>query len=266
MESLGIIAGNGRFPFILAQAARERGDRVIAVGHKGHTEAELEKFVDQFHLVEVGQLGKIIETFKQAGVTQVVMAGSLAKSAMYSQANPDSKGFEAMAKLRNRKDDVILRAVAEELEKEGMRVREATAYLSFLLAPNGCLTSRQPDERELEDIRFGWEIAKEIGRLDIGQSVVVKDKAVLAVEAIDGTDATIRRGTALSGPGAVVVKVSKPNQDIRFDLPVVGLTTVSVLAEGRASALALEAQRTIIFDKGKVIQAANHAGLAILSL
>ena len=266
MESLGIIAGNGKFPFILAQAARERGDRVIAVGHKGHTEAELEKYVDQFHLVEVGQLGRIIEIFKQARVSQVVMGGSLAKNTMYSQAKPDSRGLQAMAKLKNRKDDVILRAVAEELEKEGMRVVESTSCLSSLLAPVGCLTGRQPDDREMEDIRFGWEVAKEVGRLDIGQSVVVKDKAVLAVEAIEGTDATIRRGTALSGPGAVVVKVSKPNQDIRFDLPVVGLDTVAVLAEGQASALAIEAQRTIVFDKEKAIQAANRAGIAILSL
>lgn len=264
-EKLGLIAGQGRFPLIVARAAREQGILVVAVAHQGQSLPELEKEVDEIHWVKVGQLGKLIQVLKSREVREAVMAGGIAKGVMYRDLAPDMRGLAMMAQLQSRNDDVILRAVAAELEKEGITVRESTRYISSLLAPKGCLTRRPPTERELDDILFGWETAKEMGRLDIGQTIVIKDKAVLAVEAIEGTDAAIRRGASFAGPGAVVVKVSKPKQDTRFDLPVVGLQTVRVLAETQVSALAVEAERTIIFDREPMVTLADQVGLAIVA-
>lgn len=266
METIGLIAGEGKFPLIFARAAKGNDLRVVAVAHLGQTLPELEKYVDEITWVRVGQLGKTINALKKAGVTNAVMAGGIAKSLMYFDIHPDLKGLMMMARLKNRKDDVILRAVAEEMEKEGIVIRDSTLYLSSLLAPQGVLTRRAPSPREMEDIRFGWEIAKEIGRLDIGQSVVVKDKNVLAVEAIEGTDAAIKRGGGFAGKGAVLVKVSKPNQDLRFDIPVIGLDTIRVMAEAQVTAAAIEAGRTIIFDKESTISYADQESLALVAL
>ncbi|HUU40250.1 MAG TPA: UDP-2,3-diacylglucosamine diphosphatase LpxI, partial [Desulfatiglandales bacterium] len=190
---------------------------------------------------------------------------TITKANMFSSFKPDLKGLAVMGKLLVFHDDDILRAVSRELEKEGIIVVSSTAYMPELLAPSGCLTKRKPSKKELEDIEFGWMIAKELGRLDIGHCVVVKRKTVLALEAMEGTDKTILRGGELGKKDVVVVKVSKPKQDLRFDLPAVGLNTIKAMSEVNASVLAIESGKTLIFDKEETIELANQNGISIIS-
>jgi DUF1009 family protein len=265
-RKIGLIAGNGSFPIEFAKAAKAKGLTVVAVAHEGETDRDLEQWVDALFWVKVGQLGKIIRTFKDQGVRDVLMAGGIKKTRLFSGALPDLRGAALLARMIAKKDDSILRAVAEELESEGITVRESTLFLDNLLAPAGVLTKRTPTKDEWKDIAFGWQTAKEIGKLDIGQTVVVKDLAILAVEAIEGTDEAIRRGGRLCREGAVVVKICKPQQDLRFDLPAVGLTTVGTMNEVKASCLAVEAGRTIMIQREHVLEAANAARISIVAL
>jgi len=266
MDRIGIIAGNGTFPIAFARAAKEKGLQVIAVAHEGETLPELSQWVDGIFWVKVGQLGKIISIFKEQGVHDVLMAGGIKKTRLFRGGMPDMRGAALLAKMLYKKDDSILRAVAAELESEGITVRESTLYLDNLLTSAGVLTRRKPSKDEQKDIEFGWHIAKEIGKLDIGQTVVVKDQAILAVEAIEGTDDAIRRGGSLCGQGAVVVKICKPQQDLRFDLPAVGMQTIQTMQEVKASCLAIEARKTIIFDRERVAVGADQHGIAIVAI
>jgi len=260
-----LIAGNGDFPLAFAKAAREKGLQVVAVAHEGETKPELEQLVDRIVWVKVGQLGKLIKAFKDQQVSDVLMAGGIKKTRLFGGGLPDMRALALLARMVHKKDDSLLRAVAEELESEGITVRESTMYLDNLLAKPGVLTRRKPARDEEEDIEFGWHMAKEIGKLDIGQTVVVKDQAVLAVEAIEGTDEAIRRGGRLCGQGAVVVKICKPQQDLRFDLPAIGIETLKTMAGVRASCLAIEAGRTIVLDREAVIAEADRAGITIVA-
>jgi DUF1009 family protein len=264
MKRIGIIAGNGTFPIAFARAAKEKGLQVIAVAHEGETLPELAQWVDGIFWVKVGQLGKLISIFKEQGVHDVLMAGGIKKTRLFKGGMPDLRGAALLAKMLYKKDDSILRAVATELESEGITVRESTLFLDNLLAPAGVLTKRRPSKDEQKDIEFGWHMAKEIGKLDIGQTVVVKDQAILAVEAIEGTDEAIRRGGRLCGEGAVVVKTCKPQQDRRFDLPAVGMQTIQTMQEVKASCLAVEAGKTIIFDQKAVAAEADRQGISIV--
>jgi len=266
MQKIGIIAGNGDFPIEFARAAKQKGLTVVVVAHEGETLPEIAQWTDALFWIKVGQLGKLIKTFKDQGVRDVLMAGGIKKTQLFSGALPDLRGAALLARMIAKKDDSILRAVAEELESEGITVRESTLYLDTLLAPPGVLTRRRPSKDEWKDIEFGWQLAKEIGRLDIGQTVVVKDLAVLAVEAIEGTDEAIRRGGRLCREGAVIVKVCKPQQDLRFDLPATGLKTVDTLLEVKAACLAIEAGKTIMLQKDDVLARADQAGFAIVAL
>jgi DUF1009 family protein len=266
MKKIGLIAGNGTFPLAFARAAKEKGIKVIAVAHEGETLPELAQWVDGIFWIKVGQLGKLIKIFKEQGVADVLMAGGIKKTRLFQGGMPDLRGMALLAKMVHKKDDSILRAVAEELEAEGITVRESTLYLDSILAPAGILTKRKPSKDERQDIEFGWELAKEIGRLDIGQTVVVKGRAVLAVEAIEGTDEAIRRGGLLCERGAVVVKVCKPQQDLRFDLPAVGTQTIQTMKQVKAACLAIEAGKTIIIDRELVVRDADAAGIAIVAL
>jgi hypothetical protein len=265
-ETIGVIAGGGKFPFLVAEAARRQGYRTFAVAHGGETDPFLAEVVDGVVWVRLGQLGRVIQALKAGGVQKVLMAGTIAKRRMFGRVRPDLKGLALMSKMAVFHDDGILKAVSRELEKAGMRVISSTEFLPELTAPEGVLTARRPSRQEMEDVRFGWTMAKELGRLDIGQCVVVRRKTVLAVEAMEGTDEAIRRGGGLAREKAVVVKVSKPGQDLRFDVPSVGSGTVEVMAGAGASVLAVEAGRTLIFDREAMIGRADEAGISVVSL
>ncbi len=265
IKKIGLIAGNGQFPLAFARAAKQKGMQVIAVAHEDETLPELAEIVDGIFWVKVGQLGKLIKIFQDQDVTNVLMAGGIKKTRLFGGALPDMRGIALLARMIHKKDDSLLRAVAEELEAEGITVRESTLYLDNLLAQPGILTRRKPSREEQQDIEFGWQMAKEIGRLDIGQTVVVKDQAVLAVEAIEGTDEAIRRGGRLCGEGAVVVKICKPHQDLRFDLPAIGSQTMKSMRDVKAACLAIEAGKTIVLDREALLSEADRAGIAVVA-
>jgi len=265
-ERIGLIAGNGRFPIIFAENAKRLGYAISAVAHIGETEPELERYVERIHWVEIGQFNKLIQALKGDGVRQAVMLGGIKKTHVFTTVRPDLRALAVASRLKQLKDDAILREVATELESEGIQIRESTFGLRGILVEEGSLTKRAPSKKEWEDIRYGWEVAQEIGRLDIGQCVVVKNRVVVAVEAVEGTDEAIRRGGALAREGAVVVKRSKPQQDLRFDLPAVGPTTVEAMSSVKASVLALEADRCVLLDREEMLRKAEQAGIAIVGL
>lgn len=261
---VGLIAGNGQLPRLVAGSIRAAGHRVVAIGHLGETGKDLEKDVDTLKWVHIGELGKIIHLLLEEGVKRALFIGGVSKRHFFSRARPDARALKVLSRLRDKKDDAILRAIAEEVESAGIRVVSPIPFLRDHMAPAGCWTERKPTEREEKDISFGWRIAKCVGRLDVGQSVVVKDQIVLALEAIEGTDETIRRGGLLGRGDVVVVKVCKPKQDLRLDLPVIGPETVEILREAGASALAVEAGKTIVIDKAKVIHEADRSHICLM--
>ena len=263
---IGLIAGGGQFPLLFSEAAIARGRRVVAICHQNETAAELADRVDAACWVKLGQLGKIIKFFRSKGVQETVFCGTITKTRIFKDVLPDLKGLTLWNKIDTRLDDAILRAVAGVLEEEGIKVLASTCYLEHLFFPKGILTRKQPTNKQWEDIRFGWDIARQIGRLDIGQCVVVRDKTVLAVEAIEGTDAAIKRGGELAGSDAVVVKVKKPDQDFRFDLPATGTTTIATLADVKGVVLAVEAGQSLVFDRDAMVAAADRAGIVIVGL
>lgn len=265
-ERIGLIAGNGRFPIIFADNARKLGYHVSAVAHEGETEPELAGHVDRIHWIKIGQLSKLIKAFKADKVHQAVMLGGIKKTHMFTTLRPDLRTLAMATRLAFRKDDDILRELAKELEGEGIAICESTFGLEGILAEEGTLTTRAPSEKEWEDIRYGWEVAHDIGRLDIGQCVVIKDRVVVAVEAVEGTDGAIKRGGDLAKGGAVVVKRSKPQQDLRFDLPAVGPRTIEVMASVKASVLAIEAGRTVLLDREIMLDKARSARIAIVGI
>lgn len=261
-DKIGLIAGNGVFPLVFAETARERGLSVIAVAHTGETEPSLSEKVDDILWIRVGQIGKLISYFKKSGVSNAVMAGGIRKTRLF-ETRPDLRALSLLSRLKEKKDDVLLRAVAGELERENINIKDSTAYLTPLLANEGELT-RPIKKSENEDIRWGWKLAKKVGLLDIGQCVVVRDGVILAVEAIEGTDATILRGGKLGKENAVVIKVCKPQQDLRFDIPTVGPETIRSMKEVKASVLALESGKTLILEKDRFIRDAKAAGIGVV--
>jgi len=264
-EMIGLIAGGGKFPLMIAHSVRKQGFRIIAVALQGETDASLAENVDKVVWIELGQLGKLISTLKKNGVQKALMAGTITKHRMFGTIKPDRKGLNLISKMEVLHDDGILRAVADELAREGIDILSSTHYMPELLAPPGTLTKRKPTQTEDEDITFGWQVVKELGRLDIGQCVVVRNRTVLALEAMEGTDETILRGGRLAREKAVVVKVSKPNQDLRFDVPSVGLETVEVMSRVQASVLAVEAGKTLLFDKSDMITYADKVGISVIA-
>jgi DUF1009 family protein len=263
MRRVGLIAGNGRLPVIFARTARAEGAEVVAVAHEGETLAELRTVLPQATWVKVGELDRIIRTLKDGKVDCAVMAGGIRKSALLENFAPDERAQRMLQRLTDFGDDAILRGVAAEIESEGIPVVESTLFLSSLLTPAGALTRSAPSPAQWADVRKGIAVAKALGSFDIGQSVVVRGGIVLAVEAIEGTDATIRRGAR---PGAVVVKVSKPQQDLRFDVPAAGPDTVDVCVECGVAVLALEAGKTLLLDKEDLLRSAQQSGLTIVGV
>jgi len=259
---IGLIAGNGCFPFIFAEHARKLGLSVVAAAHQGETAPGLSEEVDEILWIRVGQIGKLIAFFKKQGVTQTVMAGGIRKTRIF-EIRPDLRALAILSRLKEKKDDVLLRAFAQELEKESIQVKAATGYLKPLLAKAGEWT-RPLEKEEQNDIAWGVPLAKQIGALDVGQCIVVRKGVILAVEAIEGTDAAIRRGGSLGKEKAVVIKICKPQQDLRFDLPTIGPQTIRIMREVKAAVLAVEAGKTLVLEKKTLLKDAKKAGIAVV--
>jgi DUF1009 family protein len=266
VKKLGLIAGNGKFPLIFAEQARKEGYSLVAVAHRGETVKEIEDLLEDVTWIYVGQLGKMIRTFLRAGITEAVMAGGIHKVKFLENFRPDLRGVKFLARIKSKDDDALLRGVAEELESEGIKILNSTLCVPQIVASEGVLTRRAPSAAEWEDVRFGFGVAKEIGRLGIGQTIVVKKQIVVAVEALEGTDAAIERGGKLARSGFVVVKVSKPDQDLRCDVPAVGVATLRQLRETGGTVLAVEAGKTILLEKDLFLKQAEDFGISVVAL
>ena len=268
MARIGLIAGNGRFPFLALQGARSLGHDVTVVAVKEEAFPELEGAAREagadLHWVSLGHLGKCIKILKTAGARQAIMAGQVKHAKIFSGIVPDFTLLSVLTKLRARNTDALISAVAEVLRGEGIELLNSTAFLEPLLARPGVLGRRAPSDAEVEDFAFGYRMADAIAALDIGQAIVVKDKAVVAVEAMEGTDAVVKRAGQIAGPGTRVVKVAKPNQDMRFDVPVVGVATIAAMRAAGATALTIDAGRTLIVDGERFIEAADAAEIAVV--
>jgi DUF1009 family protein len=265
MSRIGIIAGSGPLPILAAQEAKASGRTVVVVAIREETDPRVEAVADRLHWVGVAQLGGLIRAFKQEGVTEAVMVGQVRMSHLFSHVRPDVRGALLYMRLKDRRGDSIMEAVADELQKEGVSLLECTEFLTEVLVEHGVHTRRAPTAQEWEDIRFGQEVARTIAQLKIGQTVVVKNGTVLAVEAIEGTDTAVRRGAELGRGGVVVIKVCRPDHDFRFDVPVIGLGTISVLREVGGTALAVEAKRTLLLDREEALALADEAGIAVVA-
>jgi UDP-2,3-diacylglucosamine hydrolase len=265
---LGLIAGNGSFPFLVLEAARSMGWDVTVVAVQEEAAAELEgearRLGASLHWVSLGHLGRAIKVLREDGVTQAVMAGQVKHTKIFSGVLPDLTLLSAMMRLRAKNTDALIAAVADVMHERGIELMDSTRFLSPLLAREGSLTRRAPSEEEAADFAFGYRMADAIAGLDIGQTIVVKNQAVVAVEAMEGTDEVIARAGRLAGPGTRVVKVAKPGQDMRFDVPVVGLATIRAMEAAGASAISIDAGRTLVLDGESFLDAAEQAGIAVL--
>ena len=262
----GLIAGNGRFPFLVLEAARSQGIDMVVAAIKEETSPDIERQARTVHWLSLGQLGKLIKTFKAEGVNKAIMAGQVKHKQIFSGILPDLKMMQVLASLATRNTDSLIGAVARVLEDEGIHLIESTLFLEPLLPKPGVLTKRPPSEDEQKDLEYGYKLARELGRLDVGQTVVVADAACVAVEAMEGTDAVIQRAASLANGRALrVVKLAKPKQDLRFDVPVIGIPTVEVLRRSGATAMAIEAGKTLMIDRDELLREADAAGITIVA-
>lgn len=271
MTTLGLVAGSGSLPAELAGSARRAGWRVVAVGLVELADPSLARHVDAFAWAHVGDFGRLFGVLHEAGAVDVALAGKVPKTFLWERRDavrPDARALAALAKLGDRKDDSLLGAVVEVIESEGLRVRSQLELAPDLLAPVGPLGAVRATPEQEQDVAFGWPVAKAIGALDVGQSVVVQGKAVLALEAVEGTDRAIERGASLAerGRGVVVVKVAKPRQDPRFDVPTIGLATLRTLAKGGGGALAVEAGETFVLEREALVAEADASGVAVFGV
>src|ERR1700739_1461420 len=260
----GLIAGNGRVPFLVLEGARSQGIEMAVIALKEEAAPELEHSAKRLHWVSLGELSKAIALMHQEGVTQAVMAGQVKHNKIFSSIRPDWKLAKLLFALPRKNTDALIGAVARVLEEEGIRLVDSTLFLKPLVPEPGVLTRRAPNEREAEDIAYGRGLAQQVAGMDIGQTVVISDRACVAVEAMEGTDEVIARAARIAvGKRLVVVKVSKPAQDMRFDVPVIGLPTIECMKKAQATALAVDAGRTLLFDRTQLIELADAAGIAI---
>jgi DUF1009 family protein len=266
---LGVIAGNGRFPFLVLEAARGAGHDVTVIAIKEEAFPELEEAAARppratLHWVSLGQLGKCISTLKSSQVTHAVMAGQVKHTKLFADIVPDMTLLGVLMRLKSRNTDALISAIADVLKDRGITLLDSTAFLEPLLAGEGVLSQRAPDDGERADLEFGYRIADAIAAFDIGQTIVVKAAAVVAVEAMEGTDAVIARAAQLAGSGVRVIKVAKPNQDMRFDVPVVGVSTVAAMKAAGATLLSVDAGRTLMIDGNAIVRTADEAGICIV--
>jgi hypothetical protein len=260
----GLIAGNGRFPFLVLEGARSQGIEMAVIALKEEASPELEQVAKRLHWVSLGELSKAIELMQREGVKRAVMAGQVKHNKIFSAIRPDWKLAKLLFSLPRKNTDSLIGAVAKVFEEEGIQLVDSTLFLKPLLPEAGVLTRRAPNEHEAADMEYGLVVARRLAGMDIGQTVVIAERACVAVEAMEGTDETIARAARFAnGKPLVVVKVSKPQQDMRFDVPVVGLPTVKGMGEAGATALAIDASRTLLFDRIRLIETADAAGIAI---
>jgi DUF1009 family protein len=262
----GLIAGNGRFPFLVLEGARRACVSLSVAAIREETDPSIESFAERVEWVSIGQLGKMIRFFKREGVEKAIMAGQVKHVQIFSGALPDLRMLRMLMRLPRRNTDALIGAVADELAGEGIELIDSTYFLQDHLPQAGPLTKRAPDERERGDIEYGLEVAREIARLDLGQTIVVRARACVAIEAMEGTDATIRRAGELAKGRLTVVKIAKPDQDMRFDVPVVGLPTIHSMLEAGATCLCITAQKTLMFDKDEMLRLANNKKIAIVAV
>lgn len=261
----GLLAGNGRFPFLVLDAARSQGVEMIVAAIKEETFPELAQHAQTIEWMSIGQLGRLIKFFKREGVTHALMAGQVKHNQIFSGSLPDLRMIKMLAGLLTKNTNSLIGAVTKEFASEGITVIDSTTFLTPLLASVGQLTNRAPNEKELADIDYGVTVAREIARLDLGQTIVVCDRAVVAVEAMEGTDATIlRAGTLANNRPLTVVKVAKPNQDMRFDVPVIGLPTIQTMIKAGATAISITAGKTLMFDRDQMLNLANQHKITIV--
>lgn len=265
-RTIGLIAGSGLLPYLFADAARARRMRVVAVAHRGETDASLGARVDALEWVRLGQLGRIARLLRSHGATEAVLAGGIGRVRAFTDVRPDLGALKVISRLRSFGDDALLRAIAAFLEEEGVRIVAATELLPEVLAPSGLIAGPAPDAGQRADVALGVSTATALGAADVGQTVVIKNRHVLALEAVEGTDEAIRRGARLGGAGVCVVKLSKPEQDGRFDLPAVGVGTIRVMQEVGATLLAVEAGKTLLLDAAGLSAEAAAKGITVLGV
>ena len=263
---LGLIAGNGKFPFLVLEAAHKAGASVAVAAIREETDPKIDGVAERVTWVGIGQLGKMLRFFKNEGVEKAIMAGQVKHVQIFSRAIPDVRMLKMLLRLPKRNTDALIGAVADELASEGIELIDSTYFLQDSLPRAGTLTKREPDERERGDVAYGLEIAGEIARLDLGQTIVVRERACVAIEAMEGTDAVIRRAGELVRGRLTVVKIAKPDQDMRFDVPVVGLPTIESMINARATCLCLSAGKTLMFDREEMITLANRSKIAIVAV
>lgn len=263
---LGLIAGNGKFPFLVLESAKRAGTAVAVAAIREETDPEIEQIADRLIWVGIGQLGKMLRFFNEEGVDKAIMAGQVKHVRIFSRAIPDVRTLKMLLRLPRRNTDALIGAVAGELASEGIELIDSTYFLKDQLPQPGTLTKREPDERERGDVEYGLEIARGIAGMDLGQTIVVRDRACVAIEAMEGTDAVIRRAGELVKGRLTVVKIAKPDQDMRFDVPVVGVPTIESMVESGATCLSLTAGKTLMFDREDMIQLANKRKIAIIAV
>lgn len=267
MGKVGLLAGIGKLPVEFMRAAQSQGYEVVVIAVIPNTEPALEKEANAFYDINVAKIDKIFKTLHKEGITEITMLGKVTKEVLFKGLSfPDMRAIKMLTKLKDRKDDTIMLSIVEELEKEGIHVVDQTVYMKPLMPKEGILTKKKPSKEQVADIMFGFEVAKQMGGLDIGQTVVVKHLAVMAIEAIEGTDACIKRGGQLGRGEAVVVKTAKPRQDVRFDVPAVGLTTLQSMIDSGCNVLAIEAERTIFVEQEEVLALADKKGIIIVAV
>jgi DUF1009 family protein len=263
---LGLIAGNGQFPFLVLQGAKRAGTPVAVAAIREETDPTIEELADRVTWVGIGQLGKMLRFFKEEGVDKAIMAGQVKHVQIFSRAIPDVRMLKMLLRLPRRNTDALIGAVANELASEGIELIDSTFFLKDQLPQPGTLTKREPDESERTDIDYGLEIARGIAGMDLGQTIVVRARACVAIEAMEGTDAVIRRAGELARGRLTVVKIAKPDQDMRFDVPVVGLPTIESMKGAGATCLAITANQTLMFDREEMIRLANKNKIAVVAV
>ena len=267
MSRIGLIAGNRRFPIIIAAEAKKRDYSVVAIAVRGETNSRLSNFVEKIYWLSLNEFSKIFDVFQNEKISEVVMAGQISPHQLFRpqiRNNPESR--DLLDSLRDKRADTIFKAIADRLEERGIRVLDSTFLLGDFLPQKGILTQNQPNSSHWEDINLGLNIAKEIAHLDIGQAVAIRDKAIVALEALEGTDNLIKRAGKITQRGVIIIKVSKPAQDMRFDVPVVGLNTIKNLISARAAGLAIEAEKTLFIDREPALKLANKKGLFVVAV